>query len=180
MIECVAFTWGTNKEDRSLDLPCDRFVGQVDAVYFRGMRINAPQDVIYRWLCQLRAAPYSYDWIDNFGRISPQNLDPALVGLEIGQTVMTIFDLVDFSSNQQLTIQMKPGSTAEKIFGNLAVTYWIKPQEGGHNQLIAKLVVDYPDGLWGLFLRLFLPWGDLIMMRKQLLNLKRLFETEAK
>ena len=46
-------------------------------------------------------------------------------------------------------------------------------------RLLVKLLVRYPGGVYGAFLRAFLPWGDLVMMRKQLLTLKALAETAA-
>jgi hypothetical protein len=42
--------------------------------------------------------------------------------------------------------------------------------------LLVKLLVKHPRGLYGTLMRIVLPWGDLVMMRRQLLNLKRLAE----
>jgi hypothetical protein len=42
--------------------------------------------------------------------------------------------------------------------------------------LLAKLRVGYPRGLAGWLMRIVLPPGDLVMMRRQLLTLKRLAE----
>jgi hypothetical protein len=42
--------------------------------------------------------------------------------------------------------------------------------------LIVKLLVRYPQGILGVLMRLMLPWGDLIMMRRQLINFKELSE----
>jgi len=41
-----------------------------EAVYFRGVTIRTGAPAIFRWLCQVRVAPYPYDWIDNGGRRS--------------------------------------------------------------------------------------------------------------
>ena len=108
-----------------MTFPCDALLPHVDAQLFRGITINAAPEVVFRWLCQLRVAPYSYDWIDNGGRQSPQQLTPGLERLEIGQDVMTIFTLTSFNENEHLTIRLKPSRTAKSVFGDIAVSYLI-------------------------------------------------------
>ena len=169
-------TWGTNAAERQLSFPCDRSLAHIDAQLFRGITINTSPEVVFRWLCQLRVAPYSYDWIDNGGRRSPQQLIPGLDQLEIGQDVMTIFTLESFAPNEHLTIRLKSSGSAKAVFGNIAVSYLIVRQAETVCRLLVKLVVEYPRTLRGRLLRRVLPWGDLVMMRKQLINLKRLAE----
>src|SRR5215469_11211746 len=98
----LASTWGTTAAERTPSFPCDRFLVPFDAAYFRAVPIRAPASLLFRWLCQLRVAPYSYDWIDNGGHLSPRELIPGLDQLQVGQRVMTIFQLVDFEPNQHL------------------------------------------------------------------------------
>jgi hypothetical protein len=37
-------------------------------------RVDAPAAAVWPWVAQVRLGPYSYDWIDNLGRRSPQRL----------------------------------------------------------------------------------------------------------
>lgn len=170
----VAYTWGTTAEERSLAFPCDRFLNRPDAACYRGVSVNAPSEVMFRWLCQLRVAPYSYDWIDNLGRKSPQQLTPGLDQLEIGQRVM-IGPLVEFERDRQATVVMR-----SRLWGNLAVTYLVVAHSPDRCRLLVKLVFKCPPGPIGWIERLLLPWGDLVMMRRQLLNLKELAERTAR
>ena len=177
----ISETWGTTPDERRGSFPCDYIISQPDAALYRGLTINAPAGTVFRWLCQLRVAPYSYDWIDNFGRQSPRELTPGLDFLAVGQDVMRIFNLVAFEQDRQLTICVKPHSNAFKTFGNVAVSYVVLPivdRPPGECRLLVKLLVKYPDGLKGRLMRALLPWGDLVMMRQQLLNLKRLAESD--
>lgn len=175
----ISETWGTAPDERERNFPCDASLPRVDAQLFRGITINAAPEVVFRWLCQLRVAPYSYDWIDNAGRKSPQQLTPGLERVEVGQDVMTIFTLTSFKENQHLTIRLKPSRTARSVFGDIAVSYLIVPGPGAPCRLLVKLVARYSQTLRGRFMRRFLPWGDLVMMRKQLINLKRLAERKS-
>lgn len=180
----ISKTWGTEPQERRLAFPCDGIIAEADAAVYRGVTINASAKTLFRWLCQMRAAPYSYDWIDNFGRQSPQQLTPGLDELVVGQDVMRIFSLVAFEQDRHLTIRVKPRSDASKMFGDIAVSYLIAPlvaHPASGRRLLVKLVAKYPGGLKGRMMRSLLPWGDLVMMRRQLLNLKRLAErTERK
>jgi hypothetical protein len=172
----VSATWGTTAAERALPFPCDALVPSPDAALYRGVTIAAPAEIVYRWLCQLRVAPYSYDWIDNLGRRSPQRLINGLDDLAVGQDVMRIFTLAAFERDRHLTIRTKARGATHDLLGGSAATYLIVPEPTGTCRLLVKLVLHYPPGFTGWLMRRFLPWGDLVMMRRQLLNLKRLAE----
>lgn len=172
----IGDAWGVEPAETQIAFPCDRLTEELDADYYRGVTVHAPPATLFRWLCQLRVAPYSYDWIDNGGRQSPQHLIPGLENLEIGQTVATIFDLIAFEKDRHITLRIKPKTPPSRLFGDVWVSYLIVPQSDRECRLLAKLRVRYPRGFKGSLMRLVLPPGDLVMMRRELLNLKRLAE----
>ncbi len=63
---------GRHPEEQAREFPCDRYLDRPVVACHRAIDIEASPDVVFRWVCQLRAAPYSYDLLDNFGRRSPQ------------------------------------------------------------------------------------------------------------
>jgi len=176
----ISETWGTNPQERRLAFPCDGLISNPDSTLYRGVTIHATPETVFRWLCQLRVAPYSYDLIGNCGRQSPRELTPGLEQLAPGQDVMSIFKLIAFEQARHLTIRVKPGSNASTTFGDISVSYLVVPLNGpppvNRCRLLVKLIAKYPPGLKGQLLQTLLPWGDLMMMRRQLLNLKRLAE----
>ncbi len=172
----LSHIWGTESHERLYNFPCDSFIKRFNDVYYRGITIKARPETIFRWLCQMRIAPYSYDLIDNSGRKSPLALTPGIGDLDIGQEVMKIFELVHFERNKSLTIRIKRNTSSYRIFGDVAISYIIVPKSGRQCRLLVKFVCQYPKGILGMMMRLILPWGDLIMMRRQLLNFKRLSE----
>lgn len=175
----LASNWGATARERAMAFPCDRYLFPFDAAYFRAVDVRAPAPLVFRWLCQLRVAPYSYDWIDNGGRQSPHELTAGLEDLQVGQRVMTIFQLVEFEVNRQLTLLLA-AAPARAVFGEIAASYVIVPQTEQHCRLVVKLLVRYPNkGGWSL-MQWVLPWGDWFMMRKQLLTLKHYAERQAR
>jgi len=168
--------WGTTAAERARRYPCDDRLPDADVAAYRGVDVAAPPATVFRWVCQLRAAPYSYDWIDNLGRRSPGRLTGGLDALAVGQRVMTIFDLVDFEPGVQITI----ASRGTWRLGAVVVTYLVEPATGEGSRLLVKLLIRSPSGpVRGFVARRLLPAGDLVMMRKQLLTLKALAERAA-
>ena len=148
-------------------------------MWFRAVTVNADRRTAFRWLCQLKVAPYSYDLVDNLGRRSPRTLTPGAERLELGQRVMTIFELVEFSPDRHITILLKTPS-AVRLFGEIALSYTLRDTGPGSCRLIVKMAVRNAAGSWGGMRRRLLAWGDLLMMRRQLLNLKKLAERQVR
>jgi hypothetical protein len=168
--------WGATADELIAGYPCDRFAKSDVRALTRAIDIDAPASVIFRWLSQLRAAPYSYDWIDNAGRTSPRALTPGLDRLEVGQGFV-VGTLADFALDDHITIRALPA--AETWFGLVALTYRVAARRPHTSRLVVRLLVHEPTRLWEHVRFHLLAWGDLIMMHKQLITLKRLAEQTA-
>jgi len=171
--------WNTLPEDRAAAYPCDTYLAATTAGMLRAVNVDAPPDVLFRWLCQLKVAPYSYDWIDNLGRQSPRTLTAGAERLALGQRVMAIFTIVDFQADRHITLRAEGAAAA--LFGPTVVSYVVRPKARGRSRLVVKIALGIErSGLGWDMARAFLAWGDLIMMRKQLLTLKMLAERQAR
>ncbi|MEM8610950.1 MAG: hypothetical protein AAGF93_02950 [Cyanobacteria bacterium P01_H01_bin.105] len=186
MESSIPFIWGTSLEEQKMTFPGDKYVSSYDHTLFRGVDVDSPASIMFRWLCQLKAASYSYDWIENFEgvfferefsfRSSPQELIPGIDKLSIGQIVMNIFRILEFEVNRSLTLEIQLQS-AISFLGKIIVSYVILPTAALKCRLIAKICITYPRQIILYWMRWFLPWADLIMCRKQFLTLKQLAES---
>ncbi len=163
-------TWGdVLPVDLVRPLPCDDWIDEPHQVLHRAAVSEAPPVELFRWVAQLRAAPYSYDWIDNLGRRSPSRL----IGLPqpvIGDRVNAIFTVVDVEAGRSITMRFVAG-----WFGEVVCTYLVEPWDAG-SRVLVRFPVRYADGPAAKAVSWLLPAGDLVMMRRQLLNLARLAE----
>ena len=145
--------------------PCDELVPAPALEAWRAVTVRAHPRYVWPWVAQIQLAPYSYDWIDNLGRRSPQRLcglpDPvvgeaftrALGGRRFGRVLSVV-------RGEQLTAE---------IMG--AVLSYVLVPEGSDTRLLFKLVARR-----GRVIAPVLCLGDLVMARRQLLNLARLAE----
>lgn len=157
--------WGVTDSEMLRSYPCDDFVDSPALRAWRGVRVEAPADAVWPWVAQVRLAPYSYDWIDNRGRRSPQEL----VGLpepQVGERFTT-------AGGRELgrIVSVGPGIQLTGTIMGAFMSYVLVPQEHGTTRLLLKVVMRTTR--WAV---LGLSIGDLIMARRQLLNLKQLAE----
>jgi hypothetical protein len=171
--------WGARPAERDAPSPADALLPGATEHWVRAVDIAAPPALVWRWLCQLRAAPYSYDWIDNLGRRSPQELTPGLQDVAVGQRLLVAFRVAAFAPGEHLTVLAKPRSGLLPPF---AMAYVVEPAGPGASRLVAHIRAAAPPALPRPVARAAMAAlcaGDLVMMRRQLLNLKRLAERDA-
>lgn len=166
--------WGATADEAARHYPADDLVPGA-LLLTRAISVAAPPELAWRWLCQIAVAPYSYDWIDNLGRRSPQTLTPGADRLEVGQTMALVFELTSYDDGHQWTALTT--ARGRRLFGPVAITYAAEPDGSG-----SRIVCRIAGAAGGRRARLrarALAWGDLVMMRRQLLNLKALTERDA-
>ncbi|MFC7496682.1 MULTISPECIES: hypothetical protein [unclassified Nocardioides] len=169
MAGVIPLAWGCTRADLRRAYPADSMVEGPVLRMTRAVHVDADPAVAWRWLCQMEVAPYSYDWIDNRGRRSPRGLTPGVGDPEVGQRVQ-VFRVTDVEPGRQWS-----GYTIPKAFGRTAVTYAVEP-DGEGSRLVCRITTGQRGPVAWACSRL-LAWGDLVMMRKQLLTLKELAET---
>lgn len=157
--------WGVTTSETLRTYPCDDFVVAPALRAWRGVSIEAPAAAVWPWVAQVRLAPYSYDWIDNLGRRSPRQLR-GLPEPQVGEPFTT-------AGGRQLgrIVAVDPGTHLTSTIMGAFMSYVLVPHGHDTTRLLLKVVMQLPR--WaapGLSV------GDLVMARRQLLNLKHLAE----
>ena len=167
--------WNATAEERAADYPCGKYLTEPYQSFFRAIDVDAPPPLVFRWLCQLKVAPYSYDWLDNRGQRSPRRLTPGVEKLAVGQHFL-IFELVEFEHDRHLTGVARPA--AQRVYGPIAITYQVNPTAAASSRLIGRLDAA-ARSLPARVRRSAVAVGDVLMMRKQFMTLKELAERDA-
>ena len=154
--------WGVSEAEVTRAYPCDGLVAAPVLQAWRGIRIEAPASAVWPWVAQIRLAPYSYDWIDNRGRRSPRRLaglpEPRAGDRFTATGGRARGRIISAESGRQLTGTIMGAS----------MSYVLVPQEDGATRLLLKVIMR--TRRWAAPA---LSVGDLIMARRQLLNLKK-------
>lgn len=165
--------WGATDAEVAATYPCDGVFAHPTFEAYRAISVAAPRSHVFRWLCQMKVAPYSYDLLNNLGRPSPRSLTPGLERLEIGQRFIRVFTLVSFVVDEHVTIRVS--RLGRWMFGELVISYVTRDEGSGDTRLIVKLSLPRARRL-GLMRQWMLAWLDLFMMSRQLINLRDLAE----
>lgn len=160
----IADRWGVTDDEVARRYPCDEVVVAPNLEVWRGVTVHAAPSAVWPWVTQIQLAPYSYDWIDNLGRRSPQRLldRPAP---EPGQHFTST---ADRPHGRLLSIEPERHYTGTLM--GAAMSYVLVPA-GGDTRLLLKIAATMHR-----WLAPAVSVGDLVMARRQLLNLKRLAE----
>lgn len=157
--------WGVTDDEVARRYPCDDIATKPVLQLWRGVTVDATSAQVWPWVGQIRLAPYSYDWLDNLGRRSPQELR-GLPDPEPGDSFTCVGNRRRVG--RVLAVEHEVHLTAR--IWNTVMSYVLVP-EGDTTRLLMKLVLD--GDRWFAPL---LAVGDWPMARRQLLNLKELAE----
>jgi hypothetical protein len=146
----------------------------------RCIEINAVASDIFVWLKQLQIAPYSYNFIDNRGRKSPEYIIENLPPLKVNSHFLLSFHIFGFEENSFIVCRFcQPiNPPMDRYMKDLFIEYRIIEQ-GTKTKLWCKIkgYINTDISSKGFFF--IFSVMDKIMMARQLKTIKKLSELLA-
>ena len=174
-----ALSWGATPEEVSRPLPGDELVARPGFSATRAVAIDAAAEDIWPWIVQMgyrKAGFYSYDRVDNDGIASAEVITPEHQDLAVG-------DLIPLTRSSHVkVVEMTQPKSMVWLFDTAggwhgATWVWeLVPQGPERTRLLTRLrlgPVTAPQ-------RLFLELGEIVMMRKCMLGIKRRAEAQRR
>ena len=160
-------------------MPGDEVLEQPTFNATRAVTIEATPEEIWPWLVQIgyrRAGFYSYDRLDNDGIPSSERILPQYQDLKVG-------DLIPLTKTANVRVtELDPPRIMVLIFevegtwSNATWVWGLYPKDASHTRLVTRLRADAK----GIRSRVFLDLGEIIMMRKCMLGIKRRAEQRGR
>ena len=146
----------------------------------RSIEISADPSDIFVWLKQFRIAPYSYDFIDNRNRRSPDYIIENLPPLKVNTHFLLAFHILEFEEDYFILCRFcEPINTPVNLYlKDLLIEYRII-KDGTTSKLWCKVRGYYNRDIYSKGFFYVFSGVNKIMMTRQLKNIKRLSEQLA-
>lgn len=166
--------WGATDEEVARALPGDDIVARPSFNATRAVTVAARPADIWPWLVQMglhRAGWYSYDWIDNLRQPSAERIIPELQEVQVG-------DFLPMSPDGKVGVWVKDFAPERWLLwedkkGEMTWLWQLDPLDAQHTRLLSRVRGRYHWTSPGILFSLLVDVGDIIMMRKCLLGIKR-------
>lgn len=165
--------WGATIDEVNTNLPGDNIVDIVHFNATRAITINAPAEIVWKWIIQIgskRAGWYSIDWIDNGGLKSAEEIIPEFQKIEKDY-------FIPFTPDQKNGMWVKEFRDHEYILwidkdGNATWLWYLVQLPYNQTRLITRLRTRYKFmSVWIIYYILY-DFGDIIMMKKCMKGIK--------
>jgi hypothetical protein len=173
-----ALSWGSTDEEIARPMPGDEVLDQPTFNATRTVTIGATPEEIWPWIVQIgyrRAGFYSYDSLDNDGIPSAERILPEYQSLKVG-------DMIPLTKSSHVRVaELEPPRSMVLVFevpgtwSNATWVWGLYPEDASHTRLVTRLRANAR----GIPSRIFLDLGEIIMMRKCMLGIKRRAEGAA-
>jgi hypothetical protein len=172
--------WGATDDEIERSMPGDEIVDQPSFNATRAVTIHAPAEQIYPWIVQMgvtRAGWYSYDLLDNLGRPSAESILPEHQKIQVG-------DLIPLSPDGKQGMRVKEFRQNQSMVwwdqkGDSSWAWGIYPEGEVAARLVTRVRVKYRVFSPAIPFNLLVEFGDIVMMRKCMLGIKRRAEAMA-
>jgi hypothetical protein len=143
----------------------------------RHIEIQAGASDIYVWLKQLRVAPYSFDFLDNGGRKSPEYIIENLPPLRINSHFLLAFHIYGFEENKYIAGRFcVPVITpVNRYMKDMFIEYRIE-ESGTNARLWCKVRGWFNCDITSRGFFYIFSVVNLIMTKRQLVKIKKLSE----
>ena len=178
-----------NRDERTRALPGDDILREVEGSLTHAVTINRPRAEVWPWLVQMgagRAGWYSYDFIDNGRQHSEERIVPELQEIDVGTIMPWLpdategFSVMRVERGRCLVLGAVPPEGGPPL---MTWAFVLEETRPGVTRLIvrARERAGYqpPFGLPHWTVKTLVPWGHLVMQRKQLLGIARRAEAAA-
>ncbi len=169
--------WGATADEAARTLPGDDLVPRPSFAATRAVTIRATPEEVWPWLVQVgagRAGWYSYDLIDNLGRPSADRILPHLQDLAVADRV----PLVPSGRVALVVASVDRPHSMVWVHRRLTWAWHLETTKDGSTRVLSRMRARYPWRSPALLAYLGLEVGDVVMMRRMLLNLRERVERE--
>lgn len=166
--------WGATPDEVDTTLPGDEIEVPPGMTATRAITIGAPPEAVWPWLVQIgggKAGWYSYDWLDNLGRPSAQEILPQWQDVAVGDPAAQMNAFAPPEASVWEVAAVAPNETLLWRSPDATWVWSLTPLPGGATRLVTRIRVGYRLPL-GLVFGPLLEVADFPMMRKELLGIK--------
>ena len=166
--------WGATDEEVARAMPGDDVMKHATFNATRAVTIQARPEEIWPWLVQIgvtRAGWYSYDWLDNLGHHSAEQIVPEWQHVAVG-------DLIPLSPDGKAGMRVKALEPNQCMLwwdnkGDVTWYWGFYPQNDSQTRLITRVRSFYRWTKPSILFSLLVEFTDIVMMRKCMLGIKQ-------